>query len=68
MADANERSGEDALSRLTYVKDMLPQLRALACGSEPSFLAYLFDMTRSELDAEIRRVSGEEEGRRRRTG
>lgn len=68
MADANERSDEDALSRLTYVKDMLPQLRALVCGSEPSFLAYLFDMTRSELDAEIRRVSGEEEGRRRKTG
>ena len=68
MADANERSDEDALSRLTYVKDMLPQLRALVCGSEPSFLAYLFDMTRSELDAEIQRVSGEEEGRRRKTG
>ena len=68
MADANERSDEDALSRLTYVKDMLPQLRALVCGSEPSFLAYLFDMTRSELDAEIRRVSGEEEGRRRKAG
>ena len=68
MADANERSGEDALSRLTYVKDMLPQLRALVCGSESSFLAYLFDMTRAELEAEIRRASGEEESGRRKTG
>ncbi|EAU40508.1 hypothetical protein FP2506_04746 [Fulvimarina pelagi HTCC2506] len=55
---------DDAIARLRYVRDMLPQLKQIAGLPHGSMLPYLLDMARVETQSEIdKRVTASRSGR-----
>ncbi|RFC66412.1 hypothetical protein DYI37_02930 [Fulvimarina endophytica] len=54
---------EDGCAGLRYVRDMLPQLKAITGLPQGTMLPYLLDMARLEAENEIARRKGSLDGR-----